>query len=121
MMELRREKSPEELTDKQILEKVLGRESVRLFGWGRSPTESKRSKGDSNIPTYTQLLDRVGEHSGTVEMMKKLLIEKNIMPPMSHVPSDNCSGALYRGSSSDGRAQHVGSYEDSTSEYDDIV
>ncbi|CAH9103167.1 unnamed protein product, partial [Cuscuta europaea] len=106
-MELRREKSPEDLTDKQILEKVLGRESVRLFGWGRSPTGSKRSKGDSNIPTYTQLMDRVGELSGTVEMMKKLLIEKNIMPPMSHVPSDHCSVPLNRGSSSIDRGQHV--------------
>ncbi|CAH9108457.1 unnamed protein product [Cuscuta europaea] len=121
MMEFRREKSPEDLTDKQILEKVLGRESVRLFGWGRSPTGSKRSKGDSNIPTYTQLMDRVGELSGTVEMMKKLLIEKNIMPPMSHVPSDHCSVPLNRGSSSIDRGQHVDGFEDSTSEYDNIV
>ncbi|CAH9077755.1 unnamed protein product, partial [Cuscuta europaea] len=30
MMQLRRENSPEEMTDKKILEKVLGRESVRL-------------------------------------------------------------------------------------------
>ncbi|PON57315.1 hypothetical protein PanWU01x14_174320 [Parasponia andersonii] len=33
MLQLRRDNPPENMTDKDILEKVLGRQSVRLFGW----------------------------------------------------------------------------------------
>ncbi|CAH9130514.1 unnamed protein product [Cuscuta epithymum] len=113
MMQLRRDNPPEKLTDKQILENVLGRQSVRLFGWGRSPSGSKRSKNDSNLPTYSELV-------GTVEMMRKLLIEKNIIPPMPQIASDHCSGAHNRDSSSVGRDQPIDGYVDSTSEFDDV-
>ncbi|CAH9076445.1 unnamed protein product, partial [Cuscuta europaea] len=120
MVQLGRDNSPEELTHKQILEKVLGRESVRLFGWGRSSSENKKRKDDSNVPIYTELLNHVGELQSTVGMMQKLLIEKNILPPGANIASDHCSRALNGGSTSIGRDQQFHGYEDSISEFDEF-
>ncbi|XP_052206195.1 uncharacterized protein LOC127810657 [Diospyros lotus] len=103
MMQLRRDNSPDKMTDKDILEKVLGRQSVRLFGWGRSPSTSGTTctSEESSRPTYKQLVDDLNRYKslfqelqGDVNMLRQVLIEKNIMPPPStaHVPSDHSSG-----------------------------
>ncbi|PON91089.1 hypothetical protein TorRG33x02_131200, partial [Trema orientale] len=106
MLQLRQHNPPENMTDKDILEKVLGRQSVRLFGWGRSPSTSDATctSEESGRPTYAQLLEdlniykfRFQELEGDVELMRQALISKNIMPPSSrpHV-SDQSSGPSSR-------------------------
>ena len=91
------------MTDKDILEKVLGRQSVRLFGWGRSPSTSGTTctSEESSRPTYNQLVEDLNQYKslfreiqGDVNMLRQVLIEKNIMSPPStpHIPSDHSSG-----------------------------
>lgn len=62
MLQLRRDNPPEVMTDKAILEKVLGRQSNRLHGWGRSPSKSQRTRNEgSSRPTYAQALAELKE------------------------------------------------------------
>ncbi|PON98880.1 hypothetical protein TorRG33x02_051170, partial [Trema orientale] len=63
MMGLRAEHTPEVLSDKKIMERVLGRHSVRLGGWGRSPSGSTATSdmdsGEPHRPTYDELAERL--------------------------------------------------------------
>ncbi|KAL8226027.1 hypothetical protein R6Q57_018584 [Mikania cordata] len=45
MIKLRKQHSMESMSDKLILEKVLGRRSVHLHGWGRDPTIGSNTTG----------------------------------------------------------------------------
>ncbi|CAI9294513.1 unnamed protein product [Lactuca saligna] len=73
------------MSDKSILEKVLGRSFVRLSGWGRDPVVISNTTGtnrNSNHPTYDELVDDT-QNLKRCAIMEQLLIEKNIMPPPS--------------------------------------
>ncbi|KAK1413066.1 hypothetical protein QVD17_34796 [Tagetes erecta] len=86
MMKLRNEHSVEAMSDKSIIEKVLGRNSVRLNGWGRDPVIASNTPGitqNSKRPTYDELVDTVIKVNGRCAIMEQALIEKNIMPPPS--------------------------------------
>ncbi|KAK1415276.1 hypothetical protein QVD17_31054 [Tagetes erecta] len=86
MMKLRNEHSVEAMSDKSIIEKVLGRNSVRLNGWGRDPVIASNTPGmtqNSKRPTYDELVDTIIKVNGRCEIMEQALIEKNIMPPPS--------------------------------------
>ncbi|XP_057771575.1 uncharacterized protein LOC130992830 isoform X3 [Salvia miltiorrhiza] len=80
MMQLRRDNPPDEMTDKEIIEKVLGRQSVRLNGWGRSPSKSRGECSQGSIrPSYEQLrdeLDENREHVKTLEDRIRMLEER---------------------------------------------
>ncbi|PON39455.1 hypothetical protein PanWU01x14_304880 [Parasponia andersonii] len=55
MLELRSQNTPEEMSDKEIMERVLGRHSVRLKGWPRSPstsTQTDASDSTDRCPSY---------------------------------------------------------------------
>ena len=102
-MQLKQDNPPNKMIDKDILEKVIGRQSIRLFGWGRSPSTSGTTctSEESSRPTYKQLVDDLNQYKslfqelqGDVNMLRQVLIEKNIMPPSStpHVRSDHSSG-----------------------------
>lgn len=83
-MKLRNEHSVESMNDKTILEKVLGRSSVRLHGWGRDPTigsNTMDTNQKSNRPTYDEVLDALEALQGTCALMQQALIENNIMLP----------------------------------------
>lgn len=89
--------SPEQMSDKEIMEKVLGRQSNRLFGWGRSPSKSQGTHNQtSRRPThdelkeveakYVQTLNQLEEVNANYEALKgeldwirQLLIDRNIM------------------------------------------
>ena len=62
-MTMRAEHPLEVLSDKEIMEHVLGRESVRLRGWGRSPSSftatSETNSGQPRRPTYAQLVEEL--------------------------------------------------------------
>ncbi|KAK9051006.1 hypothetical protein SSX86_027631 [Deinandra increscens subsp. villosa] len=83
MMKLRNEHSVESMSDKLILEEVLGRSSVRLHGWGRDPTITSTMGTSQKIkrPTYGELVDELETLKGKCAVMEQILIEKNIMPP----------------------------------------
>ncbi|XP_042752338.1 uncharacterized protein LOC111906175 [Lactuca sativa] len=86
MMKLRNEHTVESMSDNSILEKVLGRSSVRLSGWGRDPVVISNTTGtnkNSNHPTYDELVDDTQNLKRRCAIMERLLIEKNIMPPPS--------------------------------------
>ena len=103
MLKLRQDNPAEKMTDKEILEKVLGRQSVRLFGWGRSPSTSQTActSEDPKRPSYDELMEQVNKYKsevnelrGNMDLMLEALIAKNIMPPppsRQHV-SDHNSG-----------------------------
>ncbi|PON70783.1 hypothetical protein PanWU01x14_078090 [Parasponia andersonii] len=63
MIALRAEHTPEVLSDKDIMERILGRHSVYLGGWGRSPssstTTSDMNSGQPRRPTYDELAKRL--------------------------------------------------------------
>ncbi|KAL8251243.1 hypothetical protein R6Q59_034936 [Mikania micrantha] len=85
MMRLRKHHSVESISDKSILEKVLGRSSVRLHGWGRDPTICSNTTGTnqkSKHPTYIELVDEVETLKETCATMQQILIEKNLMSPL---------------------------------------
>ena len=58
---LRAEHTPNVLSDKEIMEHVLGRHSVRLSGWGRSTSHSTTTSdsGKTQRPTYEELAKRL--------------------------------------------------------------
>ncbi|KAL8249714.1 hypothetical protein R6Q59_006582 [Mikania micrantha] len=52
----------ESMSDKSILEKVLGRSFIRFHGWGRDPTICSNATGTnqkSKHITYNELVDEV--------------------------------------------------------------
>lgn len=88
MLKLRKEHTDEEsMSDKMILEKVLGRKSVRLNGWGRDPVTSHTNGGTSvrtsKRPKYDELVDEVETLKGMCANLTQALIDKKIMPQPS--------------------------------------
>ncbi|KAI3819843.1 hypothetical protein L1987_13695 [Smallanthus sonchifolius] len=62
MMKLRTQHSVESMSDKSILEKVFGRSSVRLQGWGRDPASASNTMGTtqkSKCPTFEELVNEL--------------------------------------------------------------
>ncbi|PON45139.1 hypothetical protein TorRG33x02_329450, partial [Trema orientale] len=58
MLELRSQNTPEDIFDKDILERVISRHSVQCKGWARSSTTNTQiDTPDSNNgrPTYAEL------------------------------------------------------------------
>lgn len=110
MLQLRQENTAEEMTDKVIMEKVLGRHSNRLCGWGRSASKSQKTTHNegSGRPTYAQALaelEKVKENNAEanrelearkddVSMLRQQLIDANILPRTSAIraPSDSSRG-----------------------------
>ena len=127
MKKLRNEHSLESMSDKLIMEKVLGRSSVRLFGWGRDPVvagNTASSSNNSKRPTYDELVDELGilkEKNATMEQkyaaMEQLLIEKNIMTP----PVSTSSARSHNGTFDCGTSYHTQSGQSREDFSDDIV
>ncbi|KAL8252194.1 hypothetical protein R6Q59_035887 [Mikania micrantha] len=94
MIKLRKQHSVESMSDKLILEKVLGRSSVRLHGWGRDPTVGSNTTGANqklNQVTYNELVDEVETLKETCAIMQQILIEKNLMSPLPGSSQDDTS------------------------------
>ena len=79
-MELRDMYSVEEMTDYDIMEQVLGHESVRIKGWGCIPSESSgainaTSQSPERVPSVfeKQLLEKVSLLEGALSGMKDTL------------------------------------------------
>lgn len=97
MVALRNEHTPEELSDKDIMERVLGRRSVYLRGWGRSVRSATRNSNqehvaDPNIPSYQEILQQLNEANNRVREVYDILRYNNLMPPPS-TPSTNEASA----------------------------
>lgn len=107
MMQLRQDNPPERMSDKIILEKVLGRQSNRLSGWGRSPSESQATCiGGSSRSTNAQAVNELkvlkAEHQALKDdfmKMRQLLIERDILPHSSLPPIEDNSRPSTRGAS----------------------
>lgn len=96
MLQLRRDNTPNQMSDKKIMEKVLGRESNRLSGWGRSPKKSEATcMGGSSRPTNTRALNEIEAKYAALkdELMKiqQSLIDHGVLPPSSfpHAPAEH--------------------------------
>ncbi|XP_062079371.1 uncharacterized protein LOC133783749 [Humulus lupulus] len=111
MMELRGQHPPEELSDKEIMERVLGRNSVYLRGWGRSPSVTTSTSHRENIvgnqPTYEELLERLNDTtsrlnatSEQLSVVVDILRHNNLMAPPPPPPTDQASDANLRESPS---------------------
>ena len=102
-MELRGQHPAEELSDKEIMERVLGRDSVYLRGWGRSSTvttsTSHRENIVSNQPTYDELLERLNATNEQLSEVVDILRRNNLMAPPPP-PTDQTSDANLRESPS---------------------
>ena len=79
-MELRDLYSVKEMIDYDIMEQVLGHESIRLKGWGHHPFTSSgaidaTSQSTECVPTEfkQQLIEKVALLEGTVSSMKDTL------------------------------------------------
>ncbi|KAI3717301.1 hypothetical protein L1987_68841 [Smallanthus sonchifolius] len=84
MMKLRNQHSVESMSDKSILEKVLGRSSVHLNWWGRDLVIASNTMGTtqkSKCPTYDKVVNELETLKAKWASMEEILIEKNIMPP----------------------------------------
>ena len=90
MIALRAEHSPDVLSDKEIMERVLGRRSVRLSGWGRSTSGSTATSdsGRTRRPTYEELAELLNttqqQLHDVVEGLdecRQVLRQHNLMPP----------------------------------------
>ncbi|KAL8249731.1 hypothetical protein R6Q59_006599 [Mikania micrantha] len=94
MIKLRKQHYVKSMSDKLILEKVLGRSSVRLHGWGRDLTIGSNTM-DTNQKlqqvTYNELVDDVETLKETCAIMQQILIEKNLMSPLSRPCQDDIS------------------------------
>lgn len=81
-MKLRNEHSVESMSDKSILEKVLGRSSVRLHGWGRDPTTARSDTNrNSYRPSYNEVVDDLESLKKKCTLLQQVLIDNNLMPP----------------------------------------
>ncbi|XP_062075107.1 uncharacterized protein LOC133779129 [Humulus lupulus] len=111
MMELRGQHPPEELSDKEIMERVLGRDSVYLRGWGRSlsvtTSTSHRENIVGNQPTYEELVERLNDTTSRLNATNEqlsvvvdILHHNNLMAPPPPPPTDQASDANLRESPS---------------------
>ncbi|XP_062094679.1 uncharacterized protein LOC133800665 [Humulus lupulus] len=111
MMELRGQHPPEELSDKEIMECVLGRDSVYLRGWGRSPSVTTSTSHRENIvgnqPTYEELLERLNDTTSCLNATNEqlsvvvdILRHNNLMAPPPPPPTDQASDENLRESPS---------------------
>ncbi|KAF4402227.1 hypothetical protein G4B88_017739 [Cannabis sativa] len=125
MLELRAQHPPEELSDKDIMERVLGRHSVNLRGWGRSPSVTTRTSDRGNIhentvnnqPTYEELVEKLNDTTSRLNATNEqlnvvvdILRQNNLMPPPPPPPTDQASNANLRESPS---SSHWESQDDS--------
>ncbi|KAM6568513.1 hypothetical protein CsatB_016498 [Cannabis sativa] len=110
MKALRDQHTPEELSDKNIMECILGRRSVHLRGWGQSfngaSGTSQRNTTQPDHPTYEELLQKLNEAYNRLDstnerlsLVVDILHHNNLMPPPNVPPSDQASGARNRDSS----------------------
>ncbi|PON75507.1 hypothetical protein PanWU01x14_041320 [Parasponia andersonii] len=92
MIALRAEHTPEVLSDKDIMEHILGRHSIYLKGWGQSPSgstaTSDMNSGEPRRPTYDELAKRLTstqqqlfEVVEGLNECRQVLREHNLMPP----------------------------------------
>lgn len=92
MMDIRSIYSPEEMSDKEILEAVLGRHSVYLRGWGRSSgTTNNKSHGttiESDHPSYQELVQRLNEANNRLDEVVNVLCQNNLMPQSKISPTN---------------------------------
>ena len=92
MIELRDMYSVEEMTYYDIMEQVLGRESVRLKGWGRIPSSSSSATDATSHPPecvpsqFEQLLEKVAHLEGAFTGVQSVLHAHGLVPP-SHTPA----------------------------------
>ncbi|KAL8252294.1 hypothetical protein R6Q59_035987 [Mikania micrantha] len=94
MIKLRKQHSVESLSDKLILEMVLGQSFVRLHGWGRDPTICSNTTCTNQKlkhPTCNELVNEVETLKETCEIMQKILLEKNLMSPLPGPSQDDTS------------------------------
>ncbi|PON49271.1 hypothetical protein PanWU01x14_231460 [Parasponia andersonii] len=109
MIALRAEHTPEVLSDKDIMEHILGRHSVYLKGWGQSPSgstaTSDMNSGEPRHPTYDELDKRLTstqqqlfEVVEGLNECRQVLREHNLMPPQrcKTTVSDQNSGPATR-------------------------
>ncbi|PON33996.1 hypothetical protein TorRG33x02_354010 [Trema orientale] len=93
MLELRSQNTPEDMSDKDILECVLGRHYVRLKGWTRSPTTNTQTDTPDSTngrPNYAELCaeltttkNRLYEVEGGLDECRQVLQSQGYMPPPS--------------------------------------
>ncbi|KAK1357569.1 hypothetical protein POM88_050825 [Heracleum sosnowskyi] len=92
MMDIRQCYSPEEMSDKEIMETVLGRHSVYLRGWGRSSgTTNNETDGTtikSNQPSYEELVQRLNEATNRLDEVVNVLCRNNLMPQPNTSPTN---------------------------------
>lgn len=97
MMNLREAYSPEEMSDKEIMEAVLGRHSVYLRGWGRSScTTNNKGHGtttESNQPSYQELAQQLSEANNRLDEVFDILRQNNLMPQSKTSPTNEVSDA----------------------------
>ncbi|KAM6563278.1 hypothetical protein CsatB_023276 [Cannabis sativa] len=109
MKALRDQHTPEELSDKNIMERIVGRHSIYLRGWGQSfsgtSSTSERDTTHPDRPTYEELVQRLNEAYNRLDttneqlsIVVSILQHNNLMPPPHVSPSDQASGALNRDS-----------------------
>lgn len=94
-MSLRDSFSPEEMSDKEIMERVLGRHSVYLRGWGRSTDTTNNPRhgttSESNQPSYHELVQQLNEANYRLDEVVNILRQNNLMPQPS--PTNDASDA----------------------------
>ncbi|KAK1374808.1 hypothetical protein POM88_031001 [Heracleum sosnowskyi] len=86
MMTLRENFTPEEKSDKQIMERVLGRHSVYLRGWGRcagTTDNSGHPVTEPNQPSYQELLQKFNDTNTRLNEVANILRQNNLMPQTS--------------------------------------
>ncbi|XP_076904199.1 uncharacterized protein LOC143559547 [Bidens hawaiensis] len=104
MMKLRNEHSLESMSDKSIIENILGRSSVRLHGWGRDPVIGSNTMGTtqkSKRLTYEELVDALETIKDKCATMEQTLIEHNIMAPPSNTSGTSHGHILEHGENID--------------------
>ncbi|KAK1364081.1 hypothetical protein POM88_039642 [Heracleum sosnowskyi] len=91
-MDIRNTYSPEEMSDKEIMEAVLGRHSVYLQGWGRSSgTTNNKTDGTttkSNQLSYQELVQRVNEANSRLDQVVNVLCQNSLMAQPKSSPTN---------------------------------
>lgn len=85
MKNLREDYSPEELSDKEILEMVLGRHLVYLRGWGRSARSkiaksSHETRTRTSQPAYQEIVEQLNEAKDLLTEVVDVQGKNNLMP-----------------------------------------
>ena len=101
MVRLRSQHDPEVMSDLDILETILGRQSTRLTGWGRYPatsTETGSTIGQSDqtsedtVSLRAELIvakSQISEMTLEMREMRDELVARGVLPPppvAPHVP-----------------------------------